>query len=72
MEGVCRNTVDLLHSFALLAQTFGHALLLHGRLMHQSGRLALIKSILAAMPVYVTISVTLPGWLIKALEKIMK
>jgi hypothetical protein len=42
-----------------------------GRLMHRSGRLALIKSTLVAMPVYVAISVTLPSWLIKALEKIM-
>jgi hypothetical protein len=43
-----------------------------GRLMHRSGRLALIKSTLVAMHVYITITITLPGWLLKVLEKIMK
>jgi hypothetical protein len=40
--------------------------------MHRSGRLALIKSTLAAMSVYISISIGLPGWMHKALEKIMK
>jgi hypothetical protein len=43
-----------------------------GRLMHRSDRLALIKSTLVAMHVYITITITLPGWLLKVLEKIMK
>jgi hypothetical protein len=43
-----------------------------GQLMHHSSRLALIKSTLAAMLVYVSISIGLPGWMHKALEMIMK
>jgi hypothetical protein len=43
-----------------------------GRLMHRSGRLALIKSTLAAMLVYLVISIELPLWLLKAFERIMK
>jgi hypothetical protein len=43
-----------------------------GRLMHRSGRLALIKSSLAAMPVYSVINIELPPWLLKAFERIIK
>jgi hypothetical protein len=39
---------------------------------HQSGRLTLIKTTLAAMPVYSAISLELPPWLLKAFDKIMK
>jgi hypothetical protein len=43
-----------------------------GSLMHHGGRLVLIKSTLSAIPVYTSIGVGLPPWLIKALQKIMK
>jgi hypothetical protein len=43
-----------------------------GQLMHHSSRLALIKSTLAAMPIYISISIGLSGWMHNALEKIMK
>jgi hypothetical protein len=43
-----------------------------GQPMHRSGHLALIKSTLMAMPVYMSISIGLPEWMHKALEKIMK
>jgi hypothetical protein len=43
-----------------------------GQLMHHSSCLALIKSTLAAMPVYLSISIGLPEWMHKALENIMK
>jgi hypothetical protein len=43
-----------------------------GRLMHRSGRLALIKSTLAAMPINISINIDLPRLLLRALEKIMK
>jgi hypothetical protein len=43
-----------------------------GQLMHRSGRLALIKITLVAMPIYISISIVFPGWMHKALEKIMK
>jgi hypothetical protein len=43
-----------------------------GNLMHRSGRLALIKSTLSAIPIYTSIGVDLPPWVIKALQKIMK
>jgi hypothetical protein len=43
-----------------------------GRLMHRSGRLALIKSTLMAIPIYTSISVGLPSWMRQAMEKIMK
>jgi hypothetical protein len=45
---------------------------LHGRLMHRSGRLTLIKTTLSAIPVYTSISLCLPQWLRKALQKVMK
>jgi hypothetical protein len=41
-----------------------------GRLMRHSGRLILIKSTLQVIPIYVSISLELPPWVIKALEKI--
>jgi hypothetical protein len=43
-----------------------------GQLRHRSSRLALIKSTLVGMPVYVSTSIGLPGWMHKALERIMK
>jgi hypothetical protein len=36
-----------------------------------SGRLALIRSTLSTIPVYLLISISLPPWLYKALKKIM-
>jgi hypothetical protein len=42
-----------------------------GRLKHHSGQLVPIKTTLAAIPVYISISLRLPPWLIKALVKIM-
>jgi hypothetical protein len=43
-----------------------------GRLMHHNNCLTLIKTTLAAIPVYTTISIKLPPWVINALIKIMK
>jgi hypothetical protein len=43
-----------------------------GNLMNRSDRLALIKSMLSAIPVHTTIVLWLPPWLCRALEKIMK
>lgn len=43
-----------------------------GRLMNRSGRLALIKSTLSAIPIHIAINLKLDPWAIKALEKIMK
>jgi hypothetical protein len=43
-----------------------------GGLMNQSGRLALIKSTLSAMPVHTTLSIELPPCVIKAMNHIMK
>jgi hypothetical protein len=37
-----------------------------------SGRLTLIETTLQAIPIYVSISLQLPPWVIKALEKIFK
>jgi hypothetical protein len=39
--------------------------------LHQSGRLTLIKMTLSAIPVYLSINVSLRSWLYKALKKIM-
>jgi hypothetical protein len=44
----------------------------HGHLMHRSGRLTLIKTTLAAIPVYMTISHALPMWVVKAFVKIFR
>jgi hypothetical protein len=43
-----------------------------GRGMNRSGRLALIKSTLSTVPIYISISIGLPAWVYKAFEKIMK
>lgn len=43
-----------------------------GKLMNKSVRLALIKSTLTAISVHIAICIRLPGWVFKALEKIMK
>jgi hypothetical protein len=40
--------------------------------MNRSGRLALVKSTLSAIPVHTTIVLRLSPWLHRALEKIMK
>jgi hypothetical protein len=42
-----------------------------GNFMHHSDRLTLIKTTMAAIPVYVSTSLGLPPWVIKALIKIM-
>jgi hypothetical protein len=38
-----------------------------GRILHHSGRLTLIKTMLCAIPVYTSISISLLGWLLKAI-----
>jgi hypothetical protein len=43
-----------------------------GNLMHRSGWLTLIKTPLTAIPVYTSINIGLPPWVIKALTKIMR
>jgi hypothetical protein len=43
-----------------------------GRLLRHNGRLTLIKTTLQAIPNYVSISLQLPPWVAKALEKIFK
>jgi hypothetical protein len=40
--------------------------------MHRAGRLALIKSTLSTMPIYISICLGLPGWVHKAITKIIK
>jgi hypothetical protein len=40
--------------------------------MNRSGRLGLIKSTLMVMSIYISISIGLPPWLHKAMEKVMK
>jgi hypothetical protein len=40
--------------------------------MNRSGRLELIKSMLLAMAIHVSIYMGLPSWVIKVLEKIFK
>jgi hypothetical protein len=40
--------------------------------MHKSDRLVLVKTTLSVMPIYMTISISLPPWLQKALVKIFK
>jgi hypothetical protein len=42
-----------------------------GHLMHKSGRLTLIKSTLAVVPVHTAIDLELPAWVRKAMVKIM-
>jgi hypothetical protein len=43
-----------------------------GNLMNRSGWLVLVKSTLSAMPVYISVSIGLPPWALKAIIKIMK
>jgi hypothetical protein len=43
-----------------------------GRHMHRSGRLALNKSTMTAIPVFTSTSVGLPPWLLKAFRKVMR
>jgi hypothetical protein len=43
-----------------------------GKLMHRSGRLVLSKTTLSSIPVYTSICLKLPPWLLKILVKIMK
>jgi hypothetical protein len=43
-----------------------------GNMMNRSGRLALIRSSLSSIPIYVSISIRQPGWVHNALIKIMK
>jgi hypothetical protein len=43
-----------------------------GKLLHRNGRLTLVKTTLAAMPVFTAISVELPPWLPNSMERIMK
>jgi hypothetical protein len=43
-----------------------------GQLMHHSGRLTLIKTTLSTMSIYTFVSLGLPQWLQKALQKVMK
>jgi hypothetical protein len=43
-----------------------------GRLLHRSGRLTLIKTTLAVMPIYTTISHNLPTWLLKSFTTIFR
>jgi hypothetical protein len=42
-----------------------------GTMMHHSRRRALVKTTLLAMSIYMSITVGLPTWLLKACEKIM-
>jgi hypothetical protein len=43
-----------------------------GNMMNHSGRLTFIKTTLVAVPIYTSISLGLPAWLIKNFEKIMR
>jgi hypothetical protein len=43
-----------------------------GKLMHRSGRLVLVKTMMSSIPVYTSISIELPPCLHKCLTKIMK
>jgi hypothetical protein len=42
-----------------------------GKLMHKNGRLTLIKSTLAAVPIQLALSLELSAWVMTALVKIM-
>lgn len=41
-------------------------------LLNRAGHVALTKSTLAAIPIYLSIALGLPAWAIKAMEKLMK
>jgi hypothetical protein len=43
-----------------------------GRILHRSGCLTLIKTMLCAVLVYTSISISLLGWLLKAIQRILK
>jgi hypothetical protein len=43
-----------------------------GRLLHYNGHLALIKTTLSVIPIYSTISLIFPAWLLKAMDRIWK
>jgi hypothetical protein len=43
-----------------------------GEQMNRAGRLALIKSTMPAVPIYTSICLRLPGWVHKAVMKIIK
>jgi hypothetical protein len=43
-----------------------------GQRLNSSGMMELIRSTLTAMVVYISICLSLPSWMIKALEKILK
>lgn len=43
-----------------------------GQLMNKSALLALIKTTMSAIPIHTLISIKVPNWFIKALEKIMR
>jgi hypothetical protein len=43
-----------------------------GRILHHSGRLTLIKMMMCAVLICTTISISPPGWLIKAIQKVLK
>jgi hypothetical protein len=56
----------------LLDRVVEKLLVWKGRLMHHSGQLALVKFALMAIPIYTSIRVGLPTWLLQALQGIMK
>jgi hypothetical protein len=43
-----------------------------GMMLQRSGRLTLIKTTPCVVPIYSSINISLPGWLIKAIQKILK
>jgi hypothetical protein len=43
-----------------------------GRMLQRTGRLMLIKTTLCTIPVYTSISISLPGWLIMVIQEILK
>jgi hypothetical protein len=55
----------------LLDRIADHLPVWKGRLLHHTGRLTLIRTTLTAVPVYTSISLGLPPWLLKALRKLM-
>lgn len=56
----------------LVDQVADHLPIWKDNLMNRSGRLVLCKTTLSAIPIYISISMKLPPWTLKALEKIMK
>jgi hypothetical protein len=45
---------------------------LKGRILHRNGYLTFFKMTLCVVPVYTSININLPGWLIKAIQKVLK